>query len=144
MVAQGCAVLVLTVSRDTDDVMDAFAAGARGYLTKDADLEEILRAIHSLAVGGSYVAPTLAADLIRKNRERAPAADEYALTAREEEILVLVAQGETDQDIADRLQISIRTVRTHLDRIRDKSGRRRRADLTRFAYEHGLIGDTER
>jgi DNA-binding NarL/FixJ family response regulator len=142
MTERGYPVLVLTVSRNMEDIEDAIEAGARGYLTKDADLEEIVRAIQIVALGGSYVPPALAAHLIRKNRERPHEVE--ALSAREEEILVLVAQGETDQDIAERLILSIRTVRTHLDRIRDKTGRRRRADLTRLAYEQGLLKDSDR
>ena len=61
------------------------------------------------------------------------------LSARERELVVLVAQGRTDAEIAEQLFISIRTVRTHLDRIRDKSGCRRRADLTRLALQEGII-----
>jgi DNA-binding NarL/FixJ family response regulator len=141
MTERGYPVLVLTVSRNMEDIEDAIEAGARGYLTKDADLEEIVRAIQIVALGGSYVPPALAAHLIRKNKERPHEVE--ALSAREEEILVLVAQGETDQDIAERLILSIRTVRTHLDRIRDKTGRRRRADLTRLAYEQGLLKDSD-
>jgi DNA-binding CsgD family transcriptional regulator len=62
------------------------------------------------------------------------------LTQREREVLALVAQGRRDQEIATDLHISIRTVRSHLDRIRDKTGHRRRADLTRLAIELGLVG----
>ena len=61
------------------------------------------------------------------------------LSARERELIILVAQGRTDVQIAEQLFISIRTVRTHLDRIRDKSGCRRRADLTRLALQEGII-----
>jgi DNA-binding NarL/FixJ family response regulator len=125
-----------------EDIEDAMEAGARGYLAKDADLEEIVRAIQIVALGGSYVRPAPAAHVIRQNRERPH--EPEALSAREEEILVLVAQGETDQDIAERLILSTRTVRTHLDRIRDKTGRRRRADLTRLAYEQGLLKDSDK
>ena len=71
---------------------------------------------------------------------QAPAAPGLdTLSAREQELVVLVAQGATDVQIADRLYISVRTVRSHLDRIRDKTGARRRADLTRLALAAGLI-----
>jgi DNA-binding CsgD family transcriptional regulator len=69
----------------------------------------------------------------------APGAATLDLSAREKEILALVAQGERDEDIAQALFISVRTVRSHLDRIRDKTGRRRRPDLTRLAVERGLV-----
>jgi DNA-binding CsgD family transcriptional regulator len=65
--------------------------------------------------------------------------DEMRLSAREQELVTLVAHGHTDAQIADQLFISVRTVRSHLDRIRDKSGCRRRADLTRLALQAGLV-----
>jgi DNA-binding CsgD family transcriptional regulator len=79
--------------------------------------------------------PVLAAYLLSHHDPQS----QFALTAREREILALVAQGDTDVDIAEALFISVRTVRSHLDRIRDKTGRRRRADLTRLAYEQRAI-----
>lgn len=130
----GPAVLVLSASDDREHVVDAVAAGAGGYVTKAADAGEILAAISTVAEGRSYVSPRLAAFLLESAQgHEASGAD--ALTAREKEILSLVAAGETDVDIAERLFISVRTVRSHLDRIRDKTGRRRRADLTRLALE---------
>ena len=86
-----------------------------------------------------YVSPTLAAYLLRAARQDA-APGPNALTDREREILALVAAGERDADIGEQLFISVRTVRSHLDRIRDKTGRRRRADLTRLALEQGIVG----
>ena len=71
--------------------------------------------------------------------EPQPAPGRPRLSARERELVTLVAQGRTDAQIAEQLYISIRTVRSHLDRIRDKSGCRRRADLTRLALETGLV-----
>jgi DNA-binding NarL/FixJ family response regulator len=130
LAAQGFAVLVVSVSDRQAVVVDAIGAGARGYLTKEAEPDEIIRAVMIVAAGGTYVSPTLAAFLLK-----AP----IQLTEREKEILQLVASGETDRDIADQLVISVRTVHSHLDRIRDKTGRRRRADLTRLAIEHGIV-----
>ncbi len=85
-----------------------------------------------MATGGTYVSPVLAAYLLRDERERHY---DHPLTDREREILSLVAEGETDAEIAQQLFISVRTVHSHLDRIRDKTGRRRRADLTRLALQ---------
>jgi DNA-binding NarL/FixJ family response regulator len=134
---QGSAVLVVSAASSQRDVLDALGAGASGYLTKDAEPEEIIGAVTIVAGGGTYVSPTLAAHLLQA--ARAPAPDRrLTLTEREKEILALVAQGERDQDIASQLFISVRTVRSHLDRIRDKTGRRRRPDLTRLALEEGL------
>jgi two-component system, NarL family, nitrate/nitrite response regulator NarL len=124
------AVLVVSASKGATDVLDAIGAGARGYLTKQAEPDEIIRAVRAVAAGGTYVSATLAAYLLK-----AP----IQLTEREREILRLVAGGETDQDIAEQLIISVRTVGSHLDRIRDKTGHRRRADLTRLAIERGIV-----
>jgi DNA-binding NarL/FixJ family response regulator len=136
---RGLAVLVVSASDDQDAVLDAMAAGASGYLTKDAEASEITTAVAAIAGGGTYVSPALAAYLLRAARTQ-PKEAPWALTEREREILRLLASGETDQDIAAQLYISVRTVRSHLERIRDKTGRRRRPDLTRLAIEQGLIG----
>jgi DNA-binding NarL/FixJ family response regulator len=130
LVAGGHQVLVVSASEQPTDVVQAIGAGARGYLSKQAEETEILGAIQAVAQGRPYVSATLAGYLLQ-----AP----IPITAREREILELVAGGETDQDIAEQLTISVRTVHSHLDRIRDKTGSRRRADLTRFAIEHGII-----
>jgi DNA-binding NarL/FixJ family response regulator len=139
LVCQGGAkVLVVSAGGGQKDVLDAIAAGASGYLTKSAEPDEITSAARVVAGGGTYVSPTLAAYLLRA--ARADSQSELSqLTAREREILSLVAAGERDADIAEQLYISIRTVRSHLDRIRDKTGRRRRADLTRLALEEGTV-----
>lgn len=132
------AILIVSAAADRESVVGAIAAGARGYLSKAADSAEIRRAIDIVSGGDTYVSPQLAAFLLRESRdEKAP--DRLALTGREKEILSLLAEGETDADIARSLYISIRTVRSHLDRIRDKTGRRRRADLTRLAMEQGAV-----
>jgi DNA-binding NarL/FixJ family response regulator/class 3 adenylate cyclase len=133
--AHGPSVLVVSASEDRQSVVDAIGAGASGYLPKSASAEEIAAATSVVAAGGSYVSPVLASFLLRSAREK-DAEGGTALTSREREILSLLAEGETDSEIAERLFISISTVRSHLDRIRDKTGRRRRADLTRLALEH--------
>jgi DNA-binding NarL/FixJ family response regulator len=137
VVGMGHQVLVVSAHGGQEDVLAAMAAGARGYLTKDADAEEILRAVRAVAAGNSYVSPTLASFLLDSSRERYTGA-RLALSARERQVLALLAAGERDQDIADTLMISVRTVRSHLDRIREKTGRRRRPDLTRLAIQQGI------
>jgi DNA-binding NarL/FixJ family response regulator len=133
------AILVVSAAADRASVVGAIASGARGYLTKAAEADEIWRAIDMVHTGETYVSPQLAAFLLREARSE-DASQRIDLTKRELEILSLVAEGETDADIAGQLYISIRTVRSHLDRIRDKTGRRRRADLTRLALESGAVG----
>jgi DNA-binding NarL/FixJ family response regulator len=139
VVAMGHAVLVVSAQAGQEDVLGAISAGARGYLTKDADGTEILRAVREVAAGNSYVSPTLATFLLNSSRERY-VGPKIALSIRERQVLSLLASGERDQDIAEALAISVRTVRSHLDRIRDKTGRRRRSELTRLAIEEGIAG----
>jgi DNA-binding NarL/FixJ family response regulator len=135
---RGATVLVVSAGGEQKDVLDAIAAGASGYLTKSAEPDEITAAARIVAGGGTYISPTLAAYLLRASSAHSPS-ERQALTGREREILALVAAGERDTDIAEQLYISIRTVRSHLDRIRDKTGYRRRADLTRLALQEGII-----
>jgi DNA-binding NarL/FixJ family response regulator len=132
--ARGPKVIVVSAAGAADDVIDALAAGAAGYLTKDAEAEDIRRAVRAVASGQTYVSPTLASYLINANKPRA-ASLEHQLSPRELEILALVAAGETDRDIAKQLFIATATVYSHLERIRDKTGARRRAQLTRLYLE---------
>jgi DNA-binding NarL/FixJ family response regulator len=131
----GPKVIVVSAAGAPDDVIDALAAGAAGYLTKDAEAEDIRRAVRAVANGQTYVSPTLASYLISANKQRA-ASLEHQLSPRELEILALVAAGETDRDIAKQLFIATATVYSHLERIRDKTGARRRAQLTRLYLEN--------
>ena len=138
MVGHGYRVLVVSANGSRQTVLAAIAAGARGYLTKNADSDEILRAVREVAGGNSYVSPTLASFLLDSSRDRYTAV-RLPLTDREREVLALVAAGERDQDIADALHISLRTVRSHLDRIREKTGQRRRAGLATMAIAQGIV-----
>jgi DNA-binding NarL/FixJ family response regulator len=138
VVSGGHRVLVISADGEPSVVLAAIAAGARGYLTKDVDADEIRRALGEVAAGNSYVSPTLAAFLLDSSRARHGGV-QLPLSGRERQVLSLLADGERDQDIADALQISVRTVRSHLDRIREKTGRRRRSELTRFAIERGIV-----
>ena len=130
----GHRVIVVSAAGAAEDVIDAVAAGASGYLTKDATAEDIERAVRAVAAGQTYVSPTLASYLIRVNRQKT-IEEVYRLSPRELEILALVASGETDRDIAKQLSIATATVYSHLERIRDKTGARRRAQLTRLYLE---------
>jgi DNA-binding NarL/FixJ family response regulator len=125
------AVVVLTMFDDDESVLAALRAGARGYLLKGASREQIRRAVHAAADGEAIFGAGLAARVPAYLAPAPPGRE--MLTARERELVALIAQGRTDAEIAAQLYISIRTVRTHLDRIRDKTGCRRRADLTRLA-----------
>jgi DNA-binding NarL/FixJ family response regulator len=133
----GHRVLVISTHAAQADVLGAISAGARGYLSKESEGAEILRAIREIAAGNSYVSPTLAAFVLGSGQGRR-AGPRIELSGQERQVLGLVAAGERDQDIATAMGISVRTVRSYLDRIRDKVGARRRADMTRVAIELGI------
>lgn len=139
--AQGHAVLVLSATGSGEAILDAMAAGASGYLTKVAEASQIEAAITAVAGGRTFVSPTAASYLLQaaKSDERV---SQVKLSEREKEVLTLLAQGERDCDIAQALFIGLRTVHSHLERIRNKTGLRRRADLTRLAIEQGLTPST--
>jgi DNA-binding NarL/FixJ family response regulator len=128
-------VLVLT-TYDTDaDILPAIEAGATGYLLKDAPREELFRAIRAAARGEAVLAPGVAARLM--DRMRAPA--EEALSAREIEVLSLVAQGESNKGIARQLHISEATVKTHLVHIYGKLGVADRTAAVTTALQRGIL-----
>jgi DNA-binding NarL/FixJ family response regulator len=130
LAALGLRVLVVSVRDEETPVLDSITAGAKGYLTKEAEPQEIVRAISRVAAGQTYFSATVAGYLLG-----APS----RLTPREREVLKLVATGETTRSIARMLHIAETTVNNHLDNIRNKTGSRRRAELTRLAIEQGLI-----
>jgi DNA-binding NarL/FixJ family response regulator len=133
-------VLVLTTYADDDSLFPALQAGARGYLTKDASAEEIEQAIRALAAGRPHLDPAIQERLIAAAVEKVsggppPPED---LTAREVEVLKLVAAGLSNAEIADALVVSAATVKTHINHIFSKTGARDRAQAVRYAYERGL------
>jgi DNA-binding NarL/FixJ family response regulator len=132
----GYQVLVVSASVARGDVLAALAAGAGGYVSKDAESDQIAQAIGIVAGGGTFVSPTLASLLLQDDQDEG----KPKLTPREREVLELVAEGAEDKAVARELGITLATVHSHLDRIRDKTGRRKRAELTRLAMEQGLVG----
>jgi two-component system nitrate/nitrite response regulator NarL len=134
-------VLVVSAQAEPEVVLGAIAAGARGFLSKDVDADELLIAIKTVAGGGAYVSAVVAGMIMKDNADRPAVSAEAELSPREEQVLRLVAAGERDVDIALILGIGVRTVRGYLDRIRDKTGERRRPGLVKEAIRRGLIGD---
>ena len=134
LVARGAQVIVLTATVGRREVVAAFESGATGFLTKDADATAIVEAVRAVVAGGTVVAPAAASYVVQAMRHDT----RPALSAREREVLSHVAGGNTDQEIARLMMISVRTVRSHLDRIRSKTGARRRAELARIAFEQEL------
>jgi len=135
-------VLMVTASERAETLLDAVAGGAAGYLTKRATPQELCQAIVTVAHGGSVITPTLAGHLLEEY-SRATRGVESAvrtvLSPREQEVLVHIARGQTDREIADLMHVSPRTVQNHLMRIREKTGLRRRSELTHWAVRNALI-----
>ena len=118
---------------------EAFAAGASGYVLKDAADNEVVAAIREVAGGGRYVNPELGARLVAADAEATRRAEEDPLSDREREVLRLLALGHTNQEIAKMLYISVRTAETHRAHIMQKLRLQTRADLVAYAIERGLL-----
>jgi DNA-binding NarL/FixJ family response regulator len=137
-------VIMLTTFDLDEYVYEALRAGASGFLLKDADPEDIIGAVRVVAGGDALLAPSVTRRLIAEFARRPAAARVQpalieGLTEREREVLVLVAQGLSNAEIADRLVISPATAKTHVSRIMLKLGARDRAQLVAIAYERGLV-----
>jgi DNA-binding NarL/FixJ family response regulator len=133
-------VIVMTASEQASSLLDAIAAGAAGYLSKRSTGEELRQAVITAHAGGSVITPSLAGHLLREfsSAARGEGSSVRPLQGRELEVLRLVVQGKTDNEIGRELFISPRTVQNHLTRIREKTGLRRRSELTRWAVEHAI------
>jgi DNA-binding NarL/FixJ family response regulator len=137
-------VLVLTTFDVDEYVYDALSAGASGFLLKDSTAEDLVSAVRVVARGEALLAPRVTGRLIREfarqRRTRPRAAPELdALTARETEVLQLIAAGLSNSEIAARLVVSEHTVKTHVARVFTKLGLRDRAQAVVLAYESGLV-----
>jgi DNA-binding NarL/FixJ family response regulator len=137
-------ILILTTFQDDENVFGALRAGASGFLLKDADPSELLRAIRVLARGGALLSPNVTRRLIaelasRPERCEVAASDLQSLTEREREVMALAAAGLSNQEIAEKLVISIATAKTHVSRAMRKLHVRDRAGLVAFAYASGLV-----
>jgi two-component system response regulator NreC len=134
-------VLVLSMQDDPNYVREAFAAGASGYVLKEAADEEVVSAVREIARGGRYVHPTLGARMVASDAEERAAAEADPLSEREREVLRLLALGHTNQEIAEQLYISVRTAESHRAHIMQKLRLSTRAELVRYALSQGLLGD---
>ena len=135
-------VLMLTVSTDEDDVVEALAAGACGYLLKAAPPEEAVRAVEAAHAGDSTISPRVATRLVARVREAAgrPAAPEPALlTPRELEILRLIVEGRENSEIAEILVISLSTAKNHVAHVLEKLGMQNRVQAAVYAVRTGLV-----
>jgi DNA-binding NarL/FixJ family response regulator len=136
-------VLILTGASESEDVLDALRAGASGYVVKQSDINELLVAIQAVHRGNPYFSGAIAAgrtpaELLLAARS-APEAEPDPLTAREREILQLVAEGNANQAIAEQLFLSVKTVEAHKAHIMAKLRLQNRTDLIRYALRKGII-----
>jgi len=133
-------IIVMTASEQASTLLDAIAAGAAGYLSKRTTGEELRQAVITAHGGGSVITPSLASHLLKEfsSSARGEQSPVRPLQGRELDVLRLVVQGKTDNEIGKALFISPRTVQNHLTRIREKTGLRRRSELTRWAVEHAI------
>jgi two-component system response regulator NreC len=135
-------ILVLSMQDDAAYVREAFAAGASGYVLKEAVDAEVVSAVREVAGGQRYVHPVLGARLVAAEAEERARVDEDPLSDREHEILRLLALGHTNQEIASELYLSVRTVETHRAHIMQKLRISTRAELVRYALDQGMLEDS--
>jgi DNA-binding NarL/FixJ family response regulator len=142
-VADPLAIVVITTFDLDEYVHGALKAGARGFLLKDAGPALLMQAIHAAANGEALIAPSITARLLATFSASAtrepPAPPIEPLTAREEEVLLTVARGRTNAEIADELYMSLGTVKTHLGSVMSKIGARNRVEVAMWAYETDRI-----
>jgi len=140
------AVLALTMHEDDQYFFEMLGAGASGYVPKRAAPNDLISAIHAVQGGGVFLFPSVARSLVQDFLQRStyaggerPNQSFDALTEREREVLTLIAQGRSNQEIADQLVISIKTVNRHRENIMAKLNLHSRVELVRYAIEKGLI-----
>ncbi len=141
-VADPVAVVVITTFDLDEYVHGALKAGARGFLLKDAGPELLVQAVRAAANGDALIAPNITVRLLAAFSEstgQPPAQPIAPLTDREEGVLLTVARGRTNSEIADELHISLSTVKTHLTALMNKLGARNRVELAMWAHETGRI-----
>ena len=132
-------VLMLSMQDDPSYVRQAFASGAHGYVLKEAADTEVVAAVREVAAGRNYVHPALGARMVAADAAAHAAAEADPLSDREREVLSLLALGHTNQEIAKQLFISVRTAETHRAHIMRKLQLATRAELVRYAIEHGQL-----
>ena len=134
-------VLILTVHEDETLAREALRAGAAGYIIKQAAEAELISAIHTVQIGDVYVPPKmLRALLVEPQSAAAPGPrPEELLTPRELDVLNLIVRGYTNRQVADELMLSVRTVEGYRANLTEKLDLHNRADLVRYARQHGLL-----
>jgi DNA-binding NarL/FixJ family response regulator len=142
----GVSVLMLTINRDDDRVLEAVRAGASGYLLKDAELDDIVEGIRAAAAGHAVLAPAAAGVLMARLRRDpgptpAPPGPPLSLSSRERQVLALLARGCDNAEIGRKLFVSPSTVKHHVSRVLGKLGVENRHQAAVYAIRHGLVDD---
>ena len=133
-------VLVLSAREDDISVSEAIRAGAKGYVPKSSDSDELLFAIRSLLKGQTYVSPSVASGIVGKDASDSQNGSAIAsLTSREREVMKLLSEGKPNRDVAKILHISPRTIDSHRSNIMKKLGITSNAELVQLALKYGLI-----
>ena len=139
----GVHVVILTTFELDEYIFDGLRAGAAGFLVKDTDAAELIRAVRVAATGESLLSPTvtrrLIAEFTARTKDAPPVRGLDQLTAREREVVGLIATGLSNEEIARQIYVSLSTVKTHAARAMAKLGARDRAQLVVFAYQAGLV-----
>jgi two-component system, NarL family, response regulator NreC len=134
----GTKVIALSVHSDSRFVDGVLKAGAAGYLLKDCAFEEVVRAIEAVAVGQVYLSPGIASRVVKSYVQHVNASTAPVLTAREREVLQMIAEGQSVRSIAAALSVSIKTVESHRQQIMRKLRINSVAGLTRYAIREGI------
>ena len=130
-------ILVLSMHKESVYVREILKAGARGYILKDAIDTELLNAVRSVAKGDGYISPAVAGALNEKGKHATSPVD--LLSTREREVLLLIAEGKTNKEIATKLNLSVYTVDSHRGKIMEKLNLHSAGELVRFAIKNGLV-----
>lgn len=134
-------VVILSMHTDQQSVVEALQAGASGYLPKSASNEELQQAIEVVMQGQTYISPTVSHHLANYIRQDNPTSKQSPLTARQEEILKLISNGRSTKEIAQELNISIKTAEAHRANIMERLDIRDIAGLVRYALKTGLVDE---
>jgi two-component system response regulator NreC len=138
-------VLILTAYLEDERLLQALRAGASGYIVKNSELDELVLAVQSVHRGNTYFSSAVSEEIavnevLLQSKQPEPRAGYDLLTAREREVLQLIAEGLSNQSVADELFISVKTVEAHKAHIMSKLHAQNRTDLIRYALRRGLIG----
>ena len=140
----GCRILVLTVQEDRATLRQLLDLGVAGYLVKRSAADELLRAIHAVAAGGTYLDPAIAGKVVgggSQGSTRSPGGPTVELSERETDVLRLIANGHSNKEISARLGISVKTIETYKARAMEKLGFKSRVDVVRHAASKGWLPD---